>query len=244
MLRAFAGRGRPRVRYNGNVNLVFDGNSLMWGSSLGSSSPNNLPNRIANMAPVLNSGASVYNSAFSSGQWTGGPYPMGGGDYGGGQTDARWIAGKTNILICWETTNQVYLGSGTSAAANAAAMKTYLDARRALHPWIMVYISTIPREKIEGNIASRADGNAQLVAADQHVRDNMASLGVDHYVDLRQAGSPFAFTGYTTGDFDACASLWQADETVGNRVHLSAAGYAVVADYVADELPLLIRRPH
>lgn len=221
---------KPRLKFTSAVNLVFDGNSLFFGEGA-TASQFRVPDQVMALAPVAGSGATRTGSGNPvSGQtWR----QMNGLD--GGSTadvDGAWSAGKTNILIIWETTNSVYNGGRTGLQA-AQDCADYIAARKALNPWKVVLLTTIPREQ-GSNQTDRDAKNAQLAAADNFMRGNYRAMGADVLCDVRVAGSPFAFASYLPSDFTAAGDVWKAGESP--RIHLNDSGYSVIAGLIGSSL--------
>ena len=226
-------RSARRLRWDSSVNVVWDGNSLVYG--VGATGGQTLPVQVAALAPMAGSGATVTNCGISGQRWS----AMTGGAT---DVDGAWQAGKTNVLICWETTNSACNSPGLSAAQIIADITAYIAARRAVHPWVIVGLTTIPRET-SGLMTSQSERERlNGIMSDVDAAMKAGQLDFDAVVDVRQAGSVFAFGGYTTADFDASGWIWA--ELSPNRVHLLNAGYAHIADYVATTLQLLPKTPH
>lgn len=225
---------RPKLAFSSAVNLVWAGNSLVQGTgaSIGAKT---LPNQTAALAPVTGSGAATVNDGISGYSWANMVT-------GAATIDAAWVNGKTNVLILWETTNSVF-NEGLTGLQCIAAAQSYIAARRAVHPWIMVVLTTLPREAgpLVSTQPQRDAANAEMVVFNNYVLQNRASLGADRVVNVRPAGSPFAFANYLPASFDATQTYWY--ETTG-RIHLVDAGYAVIAGYVASVLSSLPSTAH
>lgn len=226
-------QAKPRLQWSSAVNLVWDGNSLVAGVG----NPGQpLPAMVAAAAPVTGSGAATTNVGIAGQAWS---------DMTATATDVdgAWVSGKTNVLVLWETTNSIINNAETGAQAMTDAT-AYITARRAVHPWVVVVLTTIPRESgtTITDQTTRTAQNLQLVAADTLLKANFATIGADVVCDVRQAGSPFAFAAYTPADFDASGAIWY--ESTPSRVHLNAAGYGVVANYVAASLRKLPKVAH
>lgn len=230
-----ASAGARFVRYSPQVNIVYEGNSLMAG--LGATGGQTLPVQMANAAPLTGAGTVSTNLAVSGSTWSDMTTRAGG-------VDAAWAAGKTNILVLWEHLNSICAG-GLTAAQSASAMATYIAARRAVHPWIVVSLTMLPCEGYSGvmtNQTLRDQYNSIMTACDNLIRANPTAYGVDALVDVRQAGSVFAIPAYLPANFDATGAIW--NEAAGSRVHLNNAGYGLVAPMVNAVLTKLRRRPH
>lgn len=226
-------RSARRLRWDSSVNVVWDGNSLVYG--VGATGGQTLPVQVAALAPMAGSGAAVTNCGISGQRWS----AM---TSGAVDVDGAWQSGKTNVLICWETTNSACNTPGLSAAQIISDITTYIAARRSAHPWVIVGLTTIPRET-SGLMTSQAERerlNGIMSEVDAAMK--AGQLDFDAVVDVRQPGSAFAFSGYTTADFDGSGWIWA--ELSPNRVHLLNAGYAIIAGYVADALKRIPRVPH
>lgn len=219
----------PRLKRTGPLNVVYDGNSLFWGE--GSTGGRTVAAQALPLLQARFADVAAVNLGVSGQTWR----QMDGLD--GGSTadvDSAFLIGRTNVLVAWETTNAVIVGrSGAQAAADCA---TYLANRLALHPdWRIVLLTTLPRQAglgWTGSDQGQVDSyNAQIEAADALMRANYRAWGARACVDVRCAGSPFRFADYAVQRFAADPQLW--NEAAGGRVHLTNAGYAVIAGLVA-----------
>lgn len=212
----------------GLVNMVFDGNSLTWGNGGGP-----WPDFLASMAP-LNGYATIRNFAVN-GQTT---EQM---NSSPSDVDNAWADGKLNVLVLWEGTNSMAGGNRTAQQA-FDSMANYITGRKALQPWRVVLINTLPRQA--STQAATDLLNAKLDEYNALLKSNLAQMGGDLLVDLRQDGSPFKFADYLMQTFEdaAAAGNWKGGET-GAHVHLNGAGYIKVAQMVAVALRRLPARP-
>lgn len=219
--------GVPRVKFNAStVNIVCDGNSLTQGVG-NPSAP--YPSMLASLAP-LNGTIPVTNLGVSGntiGQMISAARP-----------DPYWVAGKTNILAVWPGTNEIY--GGSTAAQAVQDLKTYIAARKALHPWIVVLLTCLPRQ--QSTEAASITLNATLNTYNATLRASYRDIGADALVDVQQPGSPFAFSDYTDATFAAAfaTGLWAPSESP--HVHLSGYGYFKIASMVAAALKRLPAR--
>lgn len=232
-VQVFAGTSGP--------NLIADGNSLTFG--VGSTAGNTWPDKLLTVSPFSSNGAVVSNNGVNGQTWR----MMNGLD--GGATDdvdACYVTGRTNILICWEATNACWAMLGGRTAAQVVQDATdYIAARKAAATTAgvtlkVVLVGTIPREA-GGGVTTDADRialSAILDAADATMAITWAAMGADAYVDPRQAGSPFEWRSYAKANFDATASLW--NESYPDRIHLTNAGYAVIAGLIAPAVASLL----
>lgn len=218
--------GRPRLTFDSNVNVVWDGNSLVYGK--GSTGGQTLPVQTAGKAPMSGSGASSSAYAANGHKWS----DM---EAGASQVDTAWASGKTNVLIFWEHINSIWVG-GLTAAQSIEQMRQYIANRRAAHPWIVVTLTCLPAEgyDTEWTQATRDAVNASLDAVNATLRADRTALGIDALIDVRRPGSVFNISSYTAADFNSTGAVWM--ETVGTRLHLNNTGYGLVADMVAEAL--------
>ncbi len=210
------------------VSMRGDGNSLMAGVG-----GNSLTYQLENRAPML---GAVINNYGVPGQTT---LDM---ISDASTTDAGWVAGKPNVLLLWEGSNNI-CNIGRSAAQSVADMGTYIAARQAVHPWKIVLLTCLPRQTNNG----QAQTTSQSLELDQYntlLRANYRAIGAHVLVDVRQSGSPFNMADYNMATFNNMATangLWASGET-DNHIHLSTAGYSVVADYIVQGLRRLPAR--
>lgn len=211
-------------RPTSDFNIVHDGNSLTAGIDM--TMGMTMPQQVARSAPITGSGAALSSKTNSGWTWL----QMQSQD--GAAVDAAWVSGKTNILVIWETTNSLATGRTVQQAYDDA--KAYITARRAANPWIIIVLTTIPRQNHpDAQQANNDLFNANLLAVDALMKSQVADLGADYILDVRRAGSPFAFTAYTPADFNAIQQYWVG--TTG-RVHLNNVGMQIISGYVSEML--------
>lgn len=229
MMGPILGGRPPTLKFDANVNIVCDGNSLTAGVG-GYPWPNGLKIRTGFTAPS-------YVNVGVSGQTT---QQMNG--VGADVTDVNgaWVAGKTNVLVAWEGTNSI-CNVGRTAAQAAQDMADYIAARKAVHPWIVLIGTCLPRQTNNGQAATTSQ-NAVLDAYNALLRANYRAYGAKGLFDVRQAGSPFNVADYQMATFETAAAggLWAAGET-GNHIHLSSAGYDALVDQII--IPAIKRLP-
>lgn len=116
--------------------------------------------------------------------------------------DGAYVDGKTNVLVCGDTTNSIFGGwSGVTYGVDGtlAEARRYLAARRAAHPdWIILVCGTIPR----GGTPDYAQANADARTVDETMRADLADLGAHGYCDFR--ADPY----FDDDGTDAAASGW------------------------------------
>lgn len=228
---------RPKTLLGAATNSVWDGNSLCQG--LGGTNYF-APADILHTLPMTRDGTFT-NCGLGGQNW----YDMVATP---NDVDNAWVAGKTNLLFLWEHINTlyadsaIYYGDTTAATQCLVTVKNYTAARRALHPWYIIMLSSIPVQVVASDITRRTNFNTQLAGVDAAIAANPSYYGVDAIVNLRQVGSPFNFPDYTDASFLASGPIWH--EAVGQVVHLNDAGKLIVANMVEERLHNLRGRPH
>lgn len=219
--------GLRRLKYSSAVNIVFDGNSLVYGTgtsgTLGDTTGKSFPAQAVALSPVFGSGATSSNKGIGGQTWA---------DMAAtpADVDGAWIAGKTNILVLYEGTNSI--GNGLTGLQSASDASAYISARLSLHAWKILLMTTIPREYTTE--PQRTNTNNEIEAQNNYFRNNWLAMGVTRLVETRGTGSPFALSNYNQASWDATAALWS--DGVGARTHLTDAGAAVLAQFVAGDL--------
>ncbi|WP_426195099.1 SGNH/GDSL hydrolase family protein [Massilia sp. DWR3-1-1] len=203
------------------TNIVFVGNSIVVGDGVGYNTALTWPTRLALQAPI-NGAMAIPNLGHD------------GWDIptldGAGDTSARFVEGKTNIMFFYEGTNSLK-GGTRSPATTFSQLTTYIANRRAEHDWKIILISTIPF--IEGATdAVSITQNNNVDAFNALMAAQYRAIGAVGYIDVR-AGAPWgAMPDYTRASFEAyCTSLFLADFT-----HPNVAGTQLLADLAAPKL--------
>jgi hypothetical protein len=255
----------PRVPFNGNTNIVLDGNSMManvgggynltWLLAVTFPVATTTPavgfSGNGGATPVAGSGSParkwnsdkgclLTNLGISGQTWR----KMDGLDgYSSADVDGAFVAGSYNILWAWEGTNSIVAGGRTGMQAISDAT-TYIANRRAAHPWNKIVGGTVPPRMDSTTDQPTVDNfNQQIDIYNAYLLANYKSMGFDAVFDVRQAGSPFNLPDYQIATFNANAAqpnspYWSADAN-GLHIHLSNAGN----DYVIRQcLAPLIRR--
>ena len=155
--------------------------------------------------------------------------------------DANLQAGKLNVLVGWEFTNEVST-NGRDAAAAHTQWASYCTARRAAAAAAgkKLYIITV------GLIPAGAgatptitnDRMAAMMAADDLLRKNYRSYS-NQFVDLA-AHEPwkslYAGGDWSTTAFNAAGVYHRSDGTPDDRVHMGDSGYARVGQIIAQAI--------
>lgn len=218
--------GIAKLRFSSDVNIVFDGNSLVAGGALSSPSTQSVPAQIKPLAP-LNGVVNVVNigvngQTISNMRGRGTQY-----------ADANYVAGKKNILLPWEGTNFICNTTMTGQAAGDA-FAGYCAERLSAHPdWIIVPMTTIPRFDVYGSGWTIAQANAELIAFDNYLKANWRAMGCKALIDVRASG---IFT-YTGTSMNTAMQPYMLE-----NIHYNPAGGALIAQMAADALKRLPAR--
>jgi len=207
-----------RLKWDSSTNVVVDGNSItVYG----------FPLLLYGQEPVSTSGASTHECGVGGQTWRN----MDGLDGGSSaDVDAAYVAGKRNVLVAWETTNQAAGGGTAQSIADSCAQ--YIANRRALHPdWIVMVLTSLPRYST-GNPAL----TQRLIDVDDIMRRAWRSMGIDYLFDTRRMVPTLGFSGFSAADFQATQSYW--NET-SDWLHPTMDGHALITRQVASALRAL-----
>lgn len=220
--------GVARMKFDGNVKITCDGNSLTQGANTGTP----YPTQLVLLAPLNGLIACANVGIF--GQTTKQMISA------AADVEAGYEVGKTNILVAWEGVNNL---SAYTPRESANDMAAYIAARLASHPDWKVVLITCPPRQVGGSEAADIAMNALIDEYNGYLRNEYKSWGVKVLVDIRQPGSPWAFPNYTRDTFNASvAAGWWAAGEADNHIHYSTQGYGAVASMVAEGLKKLPRR--
>ena len=218
--------GRPRMRFDANVNIVCDGNSLTAGDG-GTA----YPAQMKLLAP-LNNIVTVANCGRNGRTTTGLVF---------NDAELFHVATKTNIYVVQELSNALANTPSLTGPAACQQMTNHIANVKTLRYWRRVVLLTCEPRQTSAGAAQTLDLNARIDAANAYMRANFKAMGADALVDLRAPGSPFNIPDYamqTFEDFAASSGLWKANEA-GQHVHLNTAGYGIKAQMVAAVLSQL-----
>jgi hypothetical protein len=240
--------------FDSTLNIVFDGNSLIYGQG----GAQNIPRCVAKIAPIAtstavgflpdanplagsptnkwqsNKGVIVRNLGVNGQTWR----QMSGLD-GGSVIDVDGAfdttAGRQNVLGGWEWTNAATLAHRTFAQLIQDATDWAL-ARRAAHPWTKVFTGTaLPRMNSATDQSIVDADNALLDQVNAYLLANYQSMGFDAVFDVRKAGTYFDMQGdYSIAHFNAMAAasdtFWAPSGSDGSQhIHLNSNGYWYIA---------------
>lgn len=234
--------------FDSTLNLVFDGNSLIYGQG----GAQNIPRCIAMIAPIANATSvnftpapTIVSASFptkyrSSKSILVTNCGINGQNWNqmtnGGYASAAFDATKTNVLVTWEWTNSLTTFKlGLSATIQAA--KDYVTANRAAHPWAKIIVGTaLPRMNSATDQSIVDADNALLDQMNAYLLANWRDMGFDAVFDVRKAGTYFDMQGdYSIAHFNAMASAadsyWatSASGDGSTHVHLNSSGYWYIA---------------
>jgi len=205
---------RPSV----NTKIIVDGNSIFAGHA-----GTQMGTLLAASSYFSGTEATIVNYAISGQTWQ----MMNG--IGGSATDVdgAFVALKTNILICMETTNAVGNTNRTGAECYQDAVN-YLAARKAAHPTLKIALcSALPRDGVAGF------KNTNISICDDLMRANYRAIGADIFIDFRSGSSPFNHSGTVAQAFIDTQSIWA--ETSG-WLHPNTAGQTIMANIITTAL--------
>lgn len=234
--------------FDSNLNIVFDGNSLIAGQG----GAQNIPRCVAKIAPIATSTAVGYlpdATSTGTGKWTSNKgvrvtnlgvngqtwRQMNGLDgYSSADVDGAFDAatGIQNVLGTWEITNTATLSKRTVSQI-AGDMQGYTTARRAAHPWAKIFTGTaLPRMNSATDQSIVDADNLLIDQVNAYLLANYQALGFDAVFDVRKAGTYFDMQGdYSIAHFNAMAaasgSYWatSASGDGTTHVHLNSDGY-------------------
>lgn len=137
---------------------------------------------------------------------------------------------QKTLVVCWGGTNDLYFG-----ASAAITYQRIVDYCRILRPvgWRIIVLSILPRSNVgtpAGFETSRQSVNNSLLA-------DFSSSTI--YTNV-YAGAPYAdYLVHVGGDSTIGDSGDENNTTYYlDKVHLTSAGYAIVADYVRNAIQL------
>lgn len=205
------------------ANVVFHGNSIVYGDAVTTRATDSWPVRLAAAAPI-NGALTIPNLGRDGATIT----QL---DAYGSEVDSLYAAGKTNVLLFYEGTNTISSDPSTVASA-FTALQTYINNRLALHPWKIVLVSTIPAYS-SGPDSTTIAVNNNIDAFNAGMKANFKAWGAVMYADVRN-GAPWGILpNYNNSSFSSTAmnALFAYD-----RVHPNTAGTQLLADLLAPQL--------
>jgi hypothetical protein len=144
-------------------------------------------------------------------------------------TDAAFDATKQfNVLCCFAGTNGMIDG----AEVQAQRMKTYLAARKAAHPELLIVLGgLIPR--YEASAISIDERNNRMVEYNRLAAANWRTWGADVYVDLRPKGGRFDLPDWSWASFERPETqpIWSSADASNVDTHLSDFGHAYIEPF-------------
>lgn len=237
----------PVVRYTtAGTNIVFHGNSLVYGQSGASVPAGAMPYQVQRLAPVNNL-VTCQNYGVNGQRW-GGMMTSG----TGASVDALFDPAKKNVLIAWEGTNDIN-GGGLTAAQAFANAQAYTAERIASKNWIIVHMTCLPCYYQSFSDSTSASINTVLAQYNLLLRNGWKAIGAKGLADVQQAGSPFLLPNFNRSTFLSATysgqSIWSPNDQQGGGgtgqnqfVHCSDTGYGVLANIVAAALRRLPAR--
>lgn len=229
--------GSPFVRFaSDSAVVVCHGNSITFGQSGATIPTGAYPYQLQRLTPV-NNRLTCVNKGVNGQRWSGMRTQ-------GAEVDALFVEGKQNVLLAWEGHNSI-IGGGLTPAQAWADCQAYCADRLAAHPrWKIIHATTLPACYQNWSDSDSANSNALLEQYNALLRAGWQSTGAKGLVEMRQAGSPFAFANYQRSTFIAAnisgQSLWPPNDQNGGVpdgqnvgqlqwVHPSDVGYTAIA---------------
>ncbi|MDQ2821047.1 MAG: hypothetical protein M3Y65_11755 [Pseudomonadota bacterium] len=242
--------GSPLVRYlAGKVNIVFHGNSLIYGQSGATVPTGAMPYQVQRLPPV-NDQITCINKGVNGQSWAGMRNT-------GNQVDALFDSTKINVLVVMEGHNST-MGEGKSPAQAIADATAYMADRLATHPeWLILVADTQPAYYQSWDDNTAASKNSILLAYNTLLKNQYRAMGAKVLIETRLAGSPFAFASYTKATFQAAKiggqSIFSPNDREGGApdgqfvgqlqwVHYSDIGNGALAQIFASGLRRLPRK--
>lgn len=240
----------PRLQWAqaGTIKIVGDGNSLLSAGQDGAESVGGLPGYVQrNVSPFT---SQYYTDVAIGGQntdaMTASPSDV----------DGAFDGSKKCILWVQELTNQV--STADSAATVCQKILDYIAARRAVHPWHGVVVTTAPPVYLgdQQTQAETNDWNAKLDASIVLLRQRYREEA-DVLFDIRQPGTPFTaarYPDYLKSRFYETTVIDGISNTASlitepsggavpnGKIHMTAACFAVLAPYAVVALRQLHHR--
>ena len=221
---------RKKLKYSSaNVNVTFTGNSLVAGTG-SSGPPYYLPSQVTNGSPIAGTGITVHNTGVGAATWA---------SLVPSSVNATFVGGKKNVLIAWETTNDIYFGATPAQAT--IDMLAYFNAILALNTWSAIVLLTC-HPRWFSNQPTTNTLNANLTTWNNSARANYKLWGMNNLTpatpvilcDVVSPGSPFVFD--TTNQANWSATLYSMVDLPNSIVHLTDVGYGVIAGMVGAAL--------
>lgn len=204
---------------NDSAELLFDGNSLMYG--FGVAGNQTVPAQVQTMQPAngvlcRNFGVSGINITTMRNK-------------AATTVDTKYAPGQLNILFAWEATNTAWGNKNLTGEDIALQMKAYCQERLAVFPGLkIVLMTTLPRYNTDGAWgANLAAGNAVLAAYNAYIKTNYRDMGASYVLDVRASGV-FEYTGPTMKP--EMAPYYQ------DLIHLTAGGNTLIAQMISETL--------
>ena len=158
----------------------------------------------------------------------------------GGQTLQQMIDNPGDVDGAFDATKQfnvLFTFAGTNGMIDgpelqAQRMRTYLTARKAAHPDLLIVLGgLVPR--YEASAISIDTRNNWMVEYNQIAAANWRTWGADVYVDLRPKGGRFDLPDWSLASFDRSETqpIWSPADGALVRTHFSDFGHAYVAPF-------------
>jgi lysophospholipase L1-like esterase len=205
--------------------IVFDGNSLVYGNNVGQEQ--NLP---AQVGQLYGEKAIVYN--FGVGAQTTQSMQKDAAQ----QIDPILRPYRTNILVAWEGTNELYFGASPDTAYQD--LVSYSRERKE-KGWKVILLTLLPRS----NRGTRQGFEQDRLLLNQRLVRDFSTKTACKNILLPSTADPYADALVDVGSIDEIGDA--GDELTSlylDRVHLSAEGYFIVASYTKPAIDLVLKK--
>lgn len=158
----------------------------------------------------------------------------------GGQTIQDMIDSPADVDGAFDATKQfnvLFTFAGTNGMVDgptvqAQRMRTYLAARKAAHPELLIVLGgLIPR--YEASAISINQRNDWMVEYNRLAASSWRTWGADAYVDLRPKGGRFDLPDWSWASFERPETqpIWSSADAEDVDTHLADFGHAYIAPF-------------
>jgi lysophospholipase L1-like esterase len=205
--------------------IAFDGNSLVYGQQV--AVDQTLPAQVGQM---YGGKAIVYN--FGKGAQT----TLDMEKDASQQIDPILRLYRTNILVAWEGTNDLYFGASPETAYQN--LVSYSKERKK-NGWKVILLTVLPRS----NPGARKGFEQDRLLLNQLLVSDFGTKTACAHILLPSTVHPYADI---LVDLGSVSEIGDAGDELSSlyldKVHLSAEGYAIVAAYTKPAIDLLLRK--
>lgn len=247
----------PTGRFSGGTNYIDILSQLLNAPVDNFAVGGALTNNVNTNGPILPGFTTEYNAFLSGG---GGVFPSVGGTFD--EHDLVTVSVGGNDARFYQQTGGTLAGAAAAGTASAAFAATGLDALVAAGAPTISFLAgnTAILPEVASDAAAREIRNTYSTTFNNQIQSVLAGYAADgvtvHYLDLTLVGQqimadPAAY-GLTSGGVCAPAPACLGNSSYTNQflfyvdnLHLTSAGFAIVAHYIATQLqaPLTLQAP-